>query len=67
MANGASKSAVNGYVNGTTGPRPLNIAIIGAGIGGLSVAMGLRKNGHHVSVSFYPPKKPNSFKKEPPR
>lgn len=54
MANGHSKSLVNGHtngVNGTSGPRPLNIAIIGAGIGGLSAAIGLRENGHKVSVS----------------
>jgi hypothetical protein len=31
---------------------PLNIAIVGAGIGGLAAATGLRRNGHNVSVSF---------------
>tara|TARA_R110002060_G_scaffold17057_2_gene23642 strand:+ start:249 stop:464 length:216 start_codon:yes stop_codon:yes gene_type:complete len=54
MANGRSQSLVNGHadgVNGTSGPKPLDIAIIGAGIGGLSAAIGLRKNGHKVSVS----------------
>ena len=53
MANGHPRTSVNGYVNGTSGtagPKPLNIAIVGAGIGGLSAAIGLRKNGHNVSV-----------------
>jgi monoamine oxidase len=30
--------------------RPLNIAIVGAGIGGLAAAVGLRRNGHSVAV-----------------
>ena len=38
------------YENGTD-PAPLNIAIVGAGIGGLTAAIGLRQNGHNVSVS----------------
>jgi ribulose 1,5-bisphosphate synthetase/thiazole synthase len=42
---------VNGHhshhVNGT----PLNITIVGAGIGGLAAAIGLRRNGHKVAVS----------------
>ncbi|OLN88496.1 3-hydroxybenzoate 6-hydroxylase 2 [Colletotrichum chlorophyti] len=31
-------------------PRPLKIAIVGAGIGGLSAAIGLRRQGHHVEL-----------------
>lgn len=57
-------STPNGHVEGNTGisdvhriaatktPAPLNIAIVGAGIGGLAAAIGLRKNGHNVSVSL---------------
>lgn len=56
MANGHNKSLVNGHINGansTAEPRALNIAIIGAGIGGLTAAIGLRKNGHKVSVGSH--------------
>jgi hypothetical protein len=35
------------HVNGT----PLIITIVGAGIGGLAAAIGLRRNGHKVAVS----------------
>lgn len=58
MANGHAKTVtnghttVNGYANGSCDPRPLDIAIIGAGIGGLSAAIGFRRNGHNVSVSL---------------
>lgn len=31
-------------------PKPLNIAIIGSGLGGLSAAVSLRRQGHHVTV-----------------
>ncbi|KAJ7900620.1 FAD/NAD(P)-binding domain-containing protein [Mycena olivaceomarginata] len=31
-------------------PRPLNVAIVGAGIGGLAAAIALRRNGHHVRI-----------------
>ncbi|KAE8453258.1 hypothetical protein EG329_011325 [Mollisiaceae sp. DMI_Dod_QoI] len=50
MASGHSKALVNGHVNGINGPRPLNVAIVGAGIGGLFAAIGLRKNGHKVET-----------------
>ncbi|KAJ7282313.1 FAD/NAD(P)-binding domain-containing protein [Mycena rebaudengoi] len=33
-----------------TAPRPLNVAIVGAGLGGLSAAIALRKQGHLVKV-----------------
>lgn len=34
-------------------PTPLKIVIVGAGIGGLSAALSLRRNGHEVEVSLY--------------
>ncbi|KAJ7846137.1 FAD/NAD(P)-binding domain-containing protein [Mycena leptocephala] len=30
--------------------RPLNVAIVGAGIGGLAAAVALRRNGHHIRI-----------------
>lgn len=46
-------AAVNGDTNGVNGvcsPKALDIAIVGAGIGGLAAAIGLRRAGHNVSV-----------------
>jgi NADPH-dependent glutamate synthase beta subunit-like oxidoreductase len=45
--NGHSKDQINGAASAS-----LNISIVGAGIGGLTAAIGLRRNGHNVSVSF---------------
>lgn len=48
----ASKAAtINGHVEqDKSADRPLNITIAGAGIGGLAAAIGLRKQGHSVTV-----------------
>lgn len=35
-------------------PRPLKVAIVGAGIGGLTAAVALRRNGHEVHVRSFP-------------
>lgn len=46
-------AVVNGDSNGVKGvcgPKGLDIAIVGAGIGGLAAAIGLRRVGHNVSV-----------------
>jgi NADH dehydrogenase FAD-containing subunit len=59
MSNGPSASVngingVNGHANDATegtSSASLNIFIVGAGIGGLTAAIGLRRNGHNVSVS----------------
>ena len=37
-------------INGISGPKPLEVVIVGAGIGGLAAAIGLRRAGHNVSV-----------------
>lgn len=47
----------NRYLNGNskghaTSSFPLRISIIGAGIGGLTAAIALRKQGHHVQVGL---------------
>jgi ribulose 1,5-bisphosphate synthetase/thiazole synthase len=46
--------AIAGSANSGHKPHnaPLNIAIVGAGIGGLTAAIGLRQNGHNVAVSL---------------
>lgn len=45
---------VNGHTNGDSvssdTPQPLNIVVVGAGIAGLTAAIGLRRNGHNVTV-----------------
>lgn len=35
-------------------PTPLKIIIVGTGPGGLSAALSLRRNGHHVEVTHPP-------------
>jgi 2-polyprenyl-6-methoxyphenol hydroxylase-like FAD-dependent oxidoreductase len=35
--------------------QPLNISIVGAGIGGLTAAIALRRNGHNVQVCLFTP------------
>lgn len=49
--------ALNGQTDGIDGAiesKGLKIAIVGAGIGGLMAAIGLRKNGHDVTVRLFP-------------
>ncbi|KAJ3528055.1 hypothetical protein NM208_g10396 [Fusarium decemcellulare] len=47
--NGASKTTVNGS-SLTTSSEGLRIIVIGAGIGGLTAAIYLRRQGHHVTL-----------------
>lgn len=35
---------------GSTSADPLNVAVIGAGLGGLAAALSLRRQGHNVTV-----------------
>ncbi|KAH6684675.1 hypothetical protein B0J14DRAFT_573368 [Halenospora varia] len=47
-ANGAN--GTHAVANGTSSNRPLGVLIIGAGIGGLTAAIALRKQGHDVQI-----------------
>lgn len=47
--NGAPVGAVNGYHHGDEKPS-LKVLVVGAGIAGLSAAIGLRKQGYEVHV-----------------
>jgi NADPH-dependent glutamate synthase beta subunit-like oxidoreductase len=49
--NGAGSGNHASITNGKT-TRPLDIAIVGAGIGGLTAAVGLRRNGHNVTIGW---------------
>lgn len=46
----SNNSAVNGSIQGQ--PKGLRILIVGAGIGGLTAAIGLRRQGHECLVSL---------------
>jgi 2-polyprenyl-6-methoxyphenol hydroxylase-like FAD-dependent oxidoreductase len=46
MSNGHTTAGVNSHPN----PKYLRVVIIGAGIGGLTAALFLRNEGHHVTV-----------------
>ncbi|KAL1894197.1 hypothetical protein Sste5346_005983 [Sporothrix stenoceras] len=55
-SNGIHSALTNGHgtpasvTNGTAQPKGLHVVIIGAGIGGLTAAVFLRKNGHRVTL-----------------
>ena len=50
MGSNGSLSAPNNFNVVTAAPRPLEVVIVGAGIGGLSAAIFLRQQGHNVTI-----------------